>query len=557
MAHVTCSEIAYAHPGGDLLFTNVSFRIAPGHKVGVVGANGVGKSTLFGVLTGALKPEEGEVAVGGRVAHMPQDVGVAGDGRTVHALLLSLAPSALRSAGERMADAERRLDAGDAGAGIDLATAIGDWSELGGYELQGRWDAACRRIVRSGFSELAERPAVTLSGGERKRLALDLLFASDADVLLLDEPDNALDVPSKRELEQQIVSSKKTIVVISHDRELLAGAVRWILTVEGNGAWMHAGSYADYPAAREQRQRKLGDAVKRWKEEERRLFALMKTFKERARYTSDWAKKADAAESRWRRFADGGPPPAPVVDQQIRVRMRGGDSARKALVLDRVGVDRLVRVFSDEVHFGERVGLVGPNGGGKTQLMRAFAGDRGAHSGEVRIGNRVSIGSFTQLNIRSDFAGRRVIEVAIERVGAVERAMSALARYGLADAAQRSYDILSGGQKARLEILCLELEGHNLLLLDEPTDNLDIDSSEALEVALEGFEGTVVAVSHDRTFLRRMDRYLMVCHDGTVLALPDYDSATQALLDPDAAGGVRLAKTLTSLGTLSRAEQLR
>ena len=187
-------------------------------------------------------------------------------------LLLSLAPSALRSAGERMADAERRLDAGDDAAGIDLATAIGDWSELGGYELEGQWDAACRRIVRSGFPELAERPAVTLSGGERKRLVLELLFASDADVLLLDEPDNALDVPSKRALEQQIVASKKTVVVISHDRELLAGAVRWILTIEGDGAWMHPGSYAGYPAAREQRQRKLGDAVKRWKEEERRLF---------------------------------------------------------------------------------------------------------------------------------------------------------------------------------------------------------------------------------------------------------------------------------------------
>jgi ATPase subunit of ABC transporter with duplicated ATPase domains len=546
VAHLTCSELAYAHPGGDLLFTNVSFRISPGHKVGVVGANGVGKSTLLLVLTGALKPEEGEVAVGGRVAHMPQDVGVAGDGRTVRELLLSLAPSALRSAGERMADAERRLDAGDNAAGIDLATAIGDWSELGGYELQGQWDAACRRIVRSAFPELAERPAVTLSGGERKCLVLDLLFASDADVLLLDEPDNALDVPSKRALEQQIVGSKKTVVVISHDRELLAGAVRWILTVEGDGAWMHPGSYAGYPAAREQRQLSLGDAVKRWKEEERRLFSLMKTFKERARYSSDWAKKADAAESRWRRFAEGGPPPAPVVDQQIRVRMRGGDSARKALVLDRVGVDGLVRAFSDEVHFGERVGLVGPNGGGKTHLMRAFAGDPGAHSGEVRIGNRVSIGSFTQLNIRGDFAGRRVLEVAIERVGAVQRAMSALARYGLADAAQRSYDVLSGGQKARLEILCLELEGHNLLLLDEPTDNLDIDSSEALEAALEGFEGTVVAVSHDRAFLRRMDRYLMVGLDGAVLALPDYDSASQALLEPDAAAGIRLAKTLTS-----------
>jgi ATPase subunit of ABC transporter with duplicated ATPase domains len=546
MSHVIASGLAYAHPGGDLLFSDVSFRVSPGQKVGVVGTNGVGKSTLFGVLTGRLAPEEGEASVGGRFAYMPQDVGVAGDARTVAELLLSLAPRALRSAGERMAVAERRLGDGHDDAGMDFATAIADWSELGGYELQGQWDAACRRIVRSGFAELSDRLAVTLSGGERKRLVLDLLFASDADVLLLDEPDNFLDVPAKRALEQQIAGSKKTVVVISHDRELLAAAMSWILTVEGDGAWMHAGSYATYPQARAARQRKLGDAVKRWRQEERRLFELVKTFKERARYSSDWAKKANAAETRWRRFADEGPPPAPVVDQQIRVRMRGGDSARKALVLDHVGIEGLVAPFSEEVHFGERVGLVGPNGGGKTRLMRALAGERAADAGDVRIGNRVSIGSFTQLNARDDFAGRRAVDIVTERVGALQPAMSALARYGLADAAQRHHDVLSAGQKARLEILCLELEGHNLLLLDEPTDNLDIDSCEALEAALDGFEGTLVAVSHDRAFLRRMDRFLMVLHDGTVLAFPDYDSASTALLDPDRATAVRLAKALTS-----------
>ena len=543
---MTCSDLAYAHPGGDLLFSNVSFRVTAGRKVGVVGANGIGKSTLLQLLSGALTPEEGDVSVGGRLAYMRQDAGAGGEAPSVRAMLLDLAAGPLRSAGERMAAAEQRLAAGDGAAGMDLAAAIADWSELGGYELQGQWDASCRRIARSGFAELADRPASTLSGGERKRLVLDVLFASDADVLLLDEPDNFLDVASKRALERQIAASKKTIVVISHDRELLSTAVSWILTVEGDGAWMHAGSYSTYPQAREQRQRKLGDAVTRYKQEERRLFALMKTFKERARYSSDWAKKADAAETRWRRFADTGPPPAPVVDQQIRVRLRGADSARKALVLDDVGVAGLVRPFSEELRFGERLGLIGPNGGGKTHLMRAFAGERALHSGEISVGNRVSIGSFTQFNARDDFIGQRVLDVVVARVGAVQRAMSALARYGLAEASQRSYDLLSGGQKARLEILCLELEGHNLLLLDEPTDNLDIDSCAALESALDGFEGTVVAVSHDRAFLRTLDRFLMVLHDGRVLALPDYDTASEALLDPERAAGVRLAKTLTA-----------
>ena len=285
--------------------------------------------------------------------------------------------------------------------------------------------------------------------------------------------------------------------------------------------------------------------MKRWHDEERRLFGLMKTFKERARYSSDWAKKADAAETRWRRFREGGPPPSPVADAPIVVRMRGGDSARRVLDLRSLGIAELVSPFSDEIHFGERVGVLGPNGSGKSELMRVLAGERDPDCGELVVGPRVSTGFFTQLQLRGDLAGRVVIEVVLDRVrGGVQGAMGALARYGLADAARRSCDVLSGGEKARLEVLVLELEGHNLLLLDEPTDNLDIESSDALEKALERFEGTVVAVSHDRAFLQTMDRFLMVLHDGAVLSLLSYESALQALTDPTNASEVRLAKVL-------------
>jgi ATPase subunit of ABC transporter with duplicated ATPase domains len=544
--HVVVSRLAYAHPGGELLFSDVSFRVSPGRHVGLVGANGVGKSTLFRVLAGALSADEGDVSVGGIVGYMPQDIGVADELRTVRELLLSLAPLAVRLAGERMLRHEAQLAAGDGDAGMKLGSAIADWSALGGYELEGQWDAACRRIVRAAFDELAERPAATLSGGERKQLVLDVLFGSDADLLLLDEPDNFLDVRAKLALERQIRGCKKTVLMISHDREVLSGAVGSILTLEGNGAWMHGGPYPTYPAAREERQRRLGDAVKRWRDEERRLFRLMKTFKERAKYSADWAKRADAAETRWRRFNDTGPPPAPVTDVPIVVRMRGGDSARRVLDLRSLGLAELVLPFSDEIHFGERVGVLGPNGSGKSELMRVLAGEREADHGELVVGPRVSTGFFTQLQTRRDLAGRVVIEVVLDRVrgGGLQAAMGALARYGLAEAARRSYDVLSGGEKARLEVLMLELEGHNLLLLDEPTDNLDIESSEALERALSTFEGTVVAVSHDRAFLRTVDRFLMVLHNGMVLSLPSYESALEALIDPAHAADVRLAKPL-------------
>ena len=266
MSHLSASNLAYAHPGGSTLFEGVSFKIPPGAHVGVVGVNGVGKSTLMRVIIGALGADEGDVATGGLLAYMPQDVGVTGDPRSVRELLLELTMGSMRDVGGRMIRAEKALAAGDAEAGMALGEAIGEWSELGGYELEGQWDAACRRIVRRSFAELAERPAITLSGGERKRLLLDVLMRSEADILLLDEPDNFLDIPAKRELEDQLRRTKKTVLVISHDRDLLSRAVNVILTLEGNGAWLHHGSYATYPQAREDRQQKLGDAVTRWNE---------------------------------------------------------------------------------------------------------------------------------------------------------------------------------------------------------------------------------------------------------------------------------------------------
>jgi ATPase subunit of ABC transporter with duplicated ATPase domains len=299
----------------------------------------------------------------------------------------------------------------------------------------------------------------------------------------------------------------------------------------------------------------MGDAVKRWHEEEKRLREQVRLWKERAKYADGLAARANAMETRWERFVALGPPPAPVVDRAITVRIRGGDSARIVLALRDLGIrsptgdGQLVQPFSDEIHFGERVGVIGPNGGGKTALMSTLAEAREQDaSPELRVGPRVSSGLFTQLQTHPAWSGRSVLEIACDHVNGVQSAMGALARYGLADAARRPHDVLSGGQKARLEVLVLELDGHNLLLLDEPTDNLDIDSSEALEAGLESFIGTVVAVSHDRAFLRTMDRYLMVLHDGRVLAISEYDSALQALLEPERATEVRLAQLLSQPG---------
>lgn len=544
VSSVTVSELAYAPPGADQLFFDVSFGVAPGEHAAIVGANGVGKSTILRILSGVLEPDEGEFAVGGTVLSMTQDVGMSRPTDTLREMLLEVAPPALRTAGRALVAAERALADGS-DDGMQYAAALADWGDLGGYELEATWYAAAQRSVKTPVDDMAVRRVGELSGGERKRLVLDLLLTSGADVLLLDEPDNYLDIPTRHWLEDQIRACRSTIVMVSHDRTLLERVATKIVVVEGSGCWVHGGSYATFPEARARRQELLGDDLKRWHDEERRLFQHMKIMKQRAAQNFKNATKANAAETRWEKFVAAGPPPPPVPDQQIHVRLRGADAARRVMKLDDVSVGALFFPFSDEVHHGERVALIGPNGTGKTHLLAALSGSTAPDEGTIAFGPRTSVGVFTQVNDRPDFVGRECLDIVRERVFDEQKAMQSLARYGLRLNARQQYSTLSGGQKARLEILCLELEGHNVLLLDEPTDNLDIESSEALEQALDGFEGTVVAVSHDRTFLSTFDRYVMITDDGEVYGLPDFDLALAALTEPHRVGSLRLAKRLT------------
>lgn len=540
---IVVSDLSFGYPGDDDLFYEVSFKVPPGEHWGLVGENGSGKTTLLKVLAGRLQAGTGDAGIGGEVLYLPQDIGFATE-QTIREMLLTFAPPRLRAAGERLADAERRLAAGDDEAGMALGEAIGEWSELQGYAMEGRWDASTRRILGLGIEEVTDRPVGTLSGGERKRLALDVLFASEASVLLVDEPDNYLDVPAKSWLEKLVKASTKTVLAISHDREFLSNALDKIVTLESAGTWVHGGSYANYPEAREHRQQLLGDAVERWHAEERRLYRHMKIMKQRASLNDGNAKAANAAESRWERFRDAGPPPPPATTRPMRARLRGGDAARRAVTVKDAAYDGLFLPFADEVHHGERLALIGPNGTGKTHLLRVLAGLLEPSDGRVVIGNRVEPGLFTQVNDRPDFLGVRTGDIVERQAGNYEATMKHLARYGLERAERLRYDSLSGGQKARLEILVLELAGHNLLLLDEPTDNLDIESSEALETALDGFEGTVISVSHDRTFLEAQDRYWLLGTDGVMTELTDWPGAHEALLTG------RLPKTARTLTTI-------
>ena len=545
MSSIVVSELAYAPPGADQLFFDVSFGVTPGEHAAIVGANGVGKSTILRILSQVIEADDGEYTVNGNMLTMTQEVGMSNPNDTLREMLVEVAPKHLRTAGRALIAAEKALaDGTDDGMGY--ATALGDWGDLGGYELESDWQAAAQRSVKTPVDDFSRRLVSELSGGERKRLVLDLLLTSGADVLLLDEPDNYLDIPTRGWLEEEIKKCRSTILMVSHDRTLLERVATKIIVIEGSGCWSHGGSYVTFPDARAKRQELLGDDLKRWNDEERRLFHHMKIMKQRAAQNFKNATKANGAETRWEKFVAAGPPPPPVADQHIHVRFRGADSARRVVKFEEVSIGNLFLPFSEEVHFGERVGLIGPNGTGKTHLLNALFGKKEDLSGTITFGPRTSVGMFTQINDRPEFRGRTCIDIVRDRLVEEEKSMRALARYGLRNNARQEFQTLSGGQKARLEILSLELAGHNVLLLDEPTDNLDIESSEALERALDGFEGTVIAVSHDRTFLAQFDRFIMITDDGEVYALPDYDVAMTGLAAPEQLAQVRLAKPLTA-----------
>ena len=545
VSSIVVSELAYAPPGADQLFFDVSFGVAPGEHAAIVGANGVGKSTILRILSQVIEADDGEYTVNGNMLTMTQEVGMSNPNDTLREMLVEVAPKHLRTAGRALIAAEKALaDGTDDGMGY--ATALGDWGDLGGYELESDWQAAAQRSVKTPVDDFSRRLVSELSGGERKRLVLDLLLTSGADVLLLDEPDNYLDIPTRGWLEEEIKKCRSTILMVSHDRTLLERVATKIIVIEGSGCWSHGGSYVTFPDARAKRQELLGDDLKRWNDEERRLFHHMKIMKQRAAQNFKNATKANGAETRWEKFVAAGPPPPPVADQHIHVRFRGADSARRVVKFEDVSIGNLFLPFSEEVHFGERVGLIGPNGTGKTHLLNALFGKKEDLSGTITFGPRTSVGMFTQINDRPEFRGRTCIDIVRDKLVEEEKSMRALARYGLRNNARQEFQTLSGGQKARLEILSLELAGHNVLLLDEPTDNLDIESSEALERALDGFEGTVIAVSHDRTFLAQFDRFIMITDDGEVYALPDYDVAMTGLAAPEQLAQVRLAKPLTA-----------
>lgn len=294
----------------------------------------------------------------------------------------------------------------------------------------------------------------------------------------------------------------------------------------GGTTWVHGGGFASYPDAREHRHERMAQLRRRWEDEHARLRELVRTLQQQAKISPDMASRYRAMCTRLAKFEAAGPPPDKPAEQHVAMRLRGGRTGVRAVTCTGLELTGLMRPFDAEIFFGERVGVLGANGAGKSHFLRLLGGADITHTGTWRLGARVVPGVFAQTHAHPTWVGRTLLDLLwtgdTDRPGVDRgRAMSLLRRYGLDLQAEQAFGTLSGGQQARLQILLLELSGATLLLLDEPTDNLDVLSAEALEQALATFEGTVLAVTHDRWFARSFDRFLVFGADGRVYESDD------------------------------------
>ena len=522
MGHLQVSHVDYYLPDGRLLLNDVSFRVGQDDLAALVGPNGAGKTTLLRLASGELKPDAGAVTTSGGLGVMPQFVGSVRDDRTVRDLLVSVARPVIKDAARAVDTAELAvMERDDEASQMAYAQALSDWADVGGYAAETIWDMCTMAAVGTPYESAQWRAVRTLSGGEQKRLVLEALLRGPDEVLLLDEPDNYLDVPSKRWLEAQLQQTAKTVLFVSHDRELLAQTASTIVSVEpapgGSDVWVHGDGFATFHQAREQRFERFEELRRRWDEKHAQLKRLVLDMQQYASRSDEMASRYQAAKTRLRKFEEAGPPPEPPRNQDIRMRLRGGRTGTRAITCVGLELTGLMRPFDLEVFYGDRVAILGSNGSGKSHFLRLLAGQEVAHTGIWKLGARVVPGFFAQTHAHPELEGRTLTSILWDAY-AKDRgaAMSALRRYELDRQGDQVFGKLSGGQQARFQILLLELQGVTALLLDEPTDNLDLESAEALQRGLEAYEGTVLAVTHDRWFARSFDRFLIFGADGMI-----------------------------------------
>ena len=511
--------------GSRLILDGLDFDVEQDARVGVIGPNGGGKSTMLRILAGLETADAGELTqrrglVVAFLAQQPE-----GDDREALETARA-ARSDLQELERELAGVETQL--GDVGSDLARMTRllrrqeelVERWTAAGGPGFEGRARALLRDVGLDD-DDLA-KPTRLLSGGQRKLVALAVALLHEPDVLLLDEPEAHLDVEARERLEVLIGGFDGAVVAVSHDRYLLDETVSQIAELTGGRIRMWPGNYSAYTVARElelQRQQQL--YVTQQKEIAR--------LEEAIRRFEDWARRVvnerhiKQARNMQRRIDRMDKVDRPVLERrkialELRPHARGGE---RVVELVEVGVELGGRAILAGVDLtvlrGERVGVVGDNGAGKSVLLRVLADELAPTRGERKAGPSIRFGRLAQ-DRRPDDPNATPLELVrltapISEGEAVSRLMKFLFSY---EQVRRPLRTLSGGEWTRLQLLLLMLEGANCLLLDEPTNHLDIESVEMLEAALESFDGTAVFVSHDRYFLDRIADRILEVSDGGV-----------------------------------------
>ncbi len=494
--------------GTRLLYKGASLTAAPGERVGLVGPNGCGKSTLFAAVLGDLSPEDGEIdaPASDRIAHVAQSF-VAENVTTLEFVLSGHAP--LVAAREALRTAEASGDE------MALAAAHAQLAEVN----EGAVAAQARTILAGlGFSQAdGERLVYDFSGGWRNRIALARALMRPADLLLLDEPTNHLDIDSLIWLENWLRHVESTVIIISHDREFLDRAVSTIWSIEDGTIVRYAGNYTQFEAARIEKLRQQDAARKAYETQAAHLTSYI----ERFRYKASKARQAQSRIKMLERLQAVEPVRA---KREWRFEFFKPERLPEHLV-DAEGLavgygER--RVLSDvtfSIRSGERIGILGVNGAGKSTLIKAIVGELPLMAGELRRGQGLEIGYFAQHQLDQ----LRLDETPLEHMKRLapdtreQELRDHLGTYRFSgDLATSPVKPMSGGEKARLALALIAWKKPNLLVLDEPTNHLDMETREALTMALSTFEGAVLLVSHDRHLLRAVTDQLWLVHDGLV-----------------------------------------
>jgi ATP-binding cassette subfamily F protein 3 len=509
--------------GGRRILDGLDLELPERARVGLIGANGSGKSTLLRIISGAEAADAGLVTLrkGAVVAHLSQLV--TGDERTVRETIRAARPDVARLEAE-LARCEAQLADPALAADLDRmarvlerqASLLERRAQLGAGRLEGD---AIRHLRELGLAEGAlERPTRELSGGQRKLVALAACLVREPDVLLLDEPEAHLDVRRRRIVEELIAALPGAVLVVSHDRYLLDETVGAIAELERGRIRMWQGSYSAYAVAREAELLRRQQQWVTQRQEIARLEEAIRRFK-------DWANRVDdkrhttRARNKQRQIDRMEKVERPVFERrrmalELRSGTRGGD---RVVELRDVDFDPVLIDVSLTVMRGERVGIVGPNGAGKTVLARLLAGELEPTEGERWAGPSIRVEHLTQTAAELPVDRTPVDLVRAARPMSEPEAVSLLIGF-LFDYEQlrRPVGAMSGGERTRLRCCLLMLSRANCLILDEPTNHLDIAAVETLEAALEGFDGTVIAVSHDRYFLDRIADRIVEVDDGEV-----------------------------------------